>query len=77
MNTKASKIPEKEERESTVRPLGLCAIKCAEKISAMIGTADRAEEVIALTSSLALLIDAMSSNPSNRWNGIRPTSPRM
>lgn len=77
MNAKASGIPEKEERESPVRPLGLCAIKCAEKISAMIDTADSVEDVAALTKSLAFLINAMSSNPSNRWNGIRPTSPRM
>lgn len=77
MNAKANNIPEKEERESTVRPLGLCAIKCAEKISAMIDTADSVEDVAALTKSLAFLISAMSSNPANRWNGIRPTSPRM
>lgn len=77
MNTKANNIPEKEERECTVRPLGLCAIKCAEKISAMVDTADNVEDVVALTKSLAFLIDAMSSNPSNRRNGIKPTSLRM
>lgn len=62
-----TKIPEKEERENSFRPIGECALKCAEKISDMLDKADDLPQIIALTAALSGLMSAMSERPRSRW----------